>query len=128
MDLECKHCHGRLGVSGGMVRCDLCGVEVPDHELMKGEAPRRQELPEPLAIESEAGAFAYELSSGRGLYGEPIFGMSIVRAYRGGRTRRCYRLSGCHRSRSAAMAVVYRMQNLYNFVRKARASNGEVAN
>ena len=81
-----------------------------------------------LAIESEAGAFAYELSSGRGLYGEPIFGMSIVRAYRGGRTRRCYRLSGCHRSRSAAMAVVYRMQNLYNFVRKARASNGEVAN
>lgn len=57
-DYGCKKCQGRLGVSGGVARCDECGEPAdPAHPLAvlaAAPAPPRRELPEPGPIESEA--------------------------------------------------------------------------
>jgi hypothetical protein len=58
LDLSCKHCQGRLGVSGGEVRCDECGQPAPDDHplaaLAKAPPPAEQVLPEPGPLETEA--------------------------------------------------------------------------
>lgn len=48
---------------------------------------------------------AYELSSGSGMSGDTIYGVSIVRAYPWG-TRRMFNLSACFPSRALAMRAI----------------------
>lgn len=49
---------------------------------------------------------AFELSSGTGMYHEPIYGVSVVRLNEGGTTERLTHVSKMFRSKSAALYYI----------------------